>query len=240
MELANNVVESKQTDSFIQIFKKIFSENKMYIYIGIAVVVLAIVLYYFYSKNKKETKPIAQAQQNAQPDTQPNAQSNQEQVTVPQISGDDYWVLDAQGNPVKVSGMMHGMMQQPGPNKLAPLPIPKQTPSMAEIQMLQKQMLDQQMMQQQILQQQMEQHQANQAIQANQANKKIQKIHHPIDPADSENMEIQANSDDINVELARIKANEDDNVAQHDLTNSELAEITEKLKSMGSKLNGNF
>lgn len=234
MELANNVVESKQTNSFIQIFKKIFSENKMYIYIGIAVVVLAIVLYYFYSKNKKETKPIAQTQQNAQPVAN---QNNQEQVTVPQISGDDYWVLDAQGNPVKVSGMMQGMMQQPGPNQLAPLPIPKQTPSMAEIQMLQKQMLDQQMMQQQILQQQMEQHQANQA---NQANKKIQKIHHPIDPADSENMENQANSDDINVELARIKANEDDNVAQHDLTNSELAEITEKLKSMGSKLNGNF
>ena len=33
-----------------------------------------------------------------------------------------------------------------------------------------------------------------------------------------------------------INANEDENVAQHNLTNSELAEITKKLEVMGSQL----
>lgn len=233
IELANNVVESKPVEGFLSIIKKTFEENKMYFYIGIAVIVLGIVLYYFYMKNKKEIKSNSTNQPKLELPTKPQVQPIEPANTnasVQQISGDGYWVMDAQGNPVKVSGM-YG-------NQLAPLPVPKQTPSPAEIAMLQKQMLEQQMLEQQIMQQQIMQQQLIQQQMAAQQKKpqlkKNQKIAHPEDSEDD-----NINSDDINVELARIKANEDENVAQHDLTNSELAEITKKLESMGNQLNGN-
>lgn len=44
-------------------------------------------------------------------------------------------------------------------------------------------------------------------------------------------------SEDINDELARIQANEDENVTVHNLTNSELAEINKKLEMMNNKQN---
>ncbi len=238
IKLANNVVESKPAEGFLPMIKKIFEENKMYFYIGIAVIVLGIVLYYFYMKNKKEIKSNSKNQPKLELPTKPQVQPTEPvntNASVPEISGDGYWVMDAQGNPVKVSGM-YG-------NQLAPLPVPKQTPSPAEIAMLQKQMLEQQIMQQQLrqqelMQQQMMQQQMMQQQMAAQQKKpqpkKNQKIAHPEDSEDD-----NINSDDINVELARIKANEDENVAQHDLTNSELAEITKKLESMGNQLNGN-
>ncbi len=243
MEIANNVVESNPTEGFLEIIKKKFSENKMYVYIGIAVIVLAVVLYYFYIKNKKETKseskpeskPVLELPKPKQLNqVQPNEQNNQnnQYAQAQQISGDEYWVMDAQGRPVKVSGSFG--------NQLAPLPVPKQAPSAAEIKMLQQQMLEQQMMQQQIMQQQMEQQQRQLAEQKAKQAKKPQaqaqhtkaqpKLKHPEDSDNSE-------SNDIDVELARIKANEDENVAQHDLTNSELAEITKKLEIMGNQLN---
>ena len=140
--------------------------------------------------------------------------------------------MDAQGRPVKVSGSFAtgGL-----PGQIAPLPIPKQAPSAAEIKMLQQQMLEQQMSEQQMMHQQMMQQQRQLVEQkaAQGKNKKSQpKLAHPnLD--DSPN----ADSNDIDVELARIKANEDENVAQHDLTNSELAEITKKLEIMGTQLN---
>jgi|LauGreDrversion4_2_1035121.scaffolds.fasta_scaffold402496_2 cell division protein FtsN len=233
MDIANNVVESNPAEGFLQIIKKKFSENKMYVYIGIAVIVLAVVLYYFYIKNKKETKqktdsnPVLELPKPKQQQAQPNDLNNQ-YAQVPQISGDEYWVMDAQGKPVKVSGSFG--------SQIAPLPVPKQAPSAAEIKMLQQQMLEQQMMQQQMMQQQMEQEQ-RQLVEQNTKQVKQskkpqpqQKLKHPEDSDKSE-------SDDIDVELARIKANEDENVAQHDLTNSELAEITKKLEIMGTQLN---
>ncbi len=225
IELANNVVESKPVEGFLTVIKKTFEENKMYFYIGIAVIVLGIVLYYFYIKNKKEIKSNSKNQPKLELPTKPQDQptepeNSQTNSSVQQISGDGYWVMDAQGNPVKVSGM-YG-------NQLAPLPVPKQTPSPTEIAMLQKQMLEQQMLEQQIMQQQLMQQQLMQQQMAAQQHKtQPKKIAHPED------------SDDIDVELARIKANEDENVAQHDLTNSELAEITKKLESMENQLNGN-
>jgi len=254
MELANNVITVNPTEGFLNLVKTKFAENKMYVYIGIAVIVLGIVLYYFYIKNKKETKgktdykpvlelPQPKAQTQAQPE--PNAPENYNSVQ--EISADGYWVMDAQGRPVKVSG---AFPQVGLPNQIAPLPIPKQAPSAAEIKMLQQQMLEQQLLEQQMIQQQLMQQQLDQqrlelqqieqhkrklaeqkAAQAKaQAKKPQPKLSHP---EDSENAE----SDDIDVELARIKANEDDNVAQHDLTNSELAEITKKLEIIGSQLN---
>ena len=240
MELANNVVNSNPAEGFLNIVKKKFSENKMYVYIGIAVIVLGVVLYYFYIKNKKETKEKSSTKPVLElPKAQPEPKSQENNNPVPEISGDGYWVMDAQGRPVKVSGAFQQVGQ---PNQIAPLPlpIPKQVPSAAEIKMLQQQMLEQQMLQQQMMQQQMlqqqleqqqmEQHKRKLAEQKAQSKKHQSKLSHP---EDSENAE----SDDINVELARIKANEDDNVAQHELTNSELAEITKKLETMGSQLN---
>ena len=236
MELANNVAESSPAEGFMEIIKKKFSENKMYVYIGIGVIVLGIVLYYFYIKNKKETKsnakienkPKLQLPKNPETVPVPSNESNVDNSNVPQINGDEYWVMDAQGKPVKISGAF--------PSQLAPLPIPKQAPSAAEIAMLQKQMLEQQMIQQQLMQQQMIQQQMMQQ-QKVQSNKKPQAKIQIAHPTDSENPDENSNSDDIDVELARIKANEDENVAQHDLTNSELAEITKKLEIMGSQLN---
>ena len=227
MELANNAVESTPAESFMTLVTKKFSENKMYVYIGIAVIVLGIVLYYFYMKNKKETKsdnkpklnlPLpAVKQPEALESNNPNTHAG-----VPEISGDEYWVMDAQGRPVKVSG---GFPQVGLSNQMAPLPVPKQAPSAAEIKMIQQQMLEQQM-----FQQQMEQQKRLLAEQKAQSVKKAsKKIKHPEESEESE-------SDDIDVELARINANEDENVAQHNLTNSELAEITKKLEIMGSQL----
>jgi len=252
MEVADNVVESSPAEGFMSIVTKKFSENKMYVYIGIAVIVLGIVLYYFYIKNKKETK--------AKPDNKPKLElpepvakqavepsSNNNQTayaTVPEISSDEYWVMDAQGRPVKVSGggggSVGGGFQ---PAQMAPLPVPNQAPSAGEIKMLQQQMMQQQQQQQQHqMQQQMQQqieHQKrlsaeHKASQQNikSSNKPQQKIKHP----EESEADLPDESDDINVELARINAIEDDNVAQHNLTNSELAEITKKLEIMGSKL----
>lgn len=234
MELANNVVDSNPAGGFLEIIKKKFSENKMYVYIGIAVIVLAVVLYYFYIKNKKETKPKSDTKpvlELPKPKQQVDELNNQinQNIQVPQISSDEYWVMDAQGRPVKVSGSFGG--------QIPPLPVPKQAPSAAEIKMLQQQMLEQQimhqqMMQQQIMQQQMEQQRQLAEQKASQSKKsQVQtKLKHPEDSD-------KAESDDIDVELARIKANEDENIAQHDLTNSELAEITKKLELMGNQLN---
>jgi len=42
-------------------------------------------------------------------------------------------------------------------------------------------------------------------------------------------------SENIDVDLSRIHANEDENVAQHNLTNSELAEINNKIEMMNSQ-----
>lgn len=227
IELANNAVDSTPAEGFMSIVTKKFSENKMYVYIGVAVIVLGIVLYYFYIKNRKETKaksdnkPKLDLPQLPTKQVQPNDQL-QELAQVPEISGDGYWVIDAQGRPVKVSGGFPQMM----PPQIAPLPVPKQAPSAGEIKMLQKQMLEQQLFQQQMLEQQ---RRLVTEQKAQPSRKTQQKIKHP---EESENSE----SNDINVELARIKASEDENVAQHNLTNSELAEITKKLEIMGSQL----
>ena len=53
------------------------------------------------------------------------------------------------------------------------------------------------------------------------------KLQHPDSEEQDENR-----SDDIDNELARIQANEDKNVACHNLTSSELAEINKKLELM--------
>lgn len=250
IELANNVIDSNPVESYMNIIKKTFYENKMYFYIGIVILVLGVVLFYFYMKNKKETqsenKPKLdlpkQNQTNGQINEQINGQTNdltnsqtnsQTNGQVPQINGDEYWVLDSNGNPIKVSGKF----QQNGiTNQLAPLPIPKQTPSAAEIKMLQQQMIEQQLLEQQMEYQRrllFEQQQAKQNKQTNQTKQPNQQTKHVLThPEDSD----EVVSDNIDLELARIKANEDENVAQHDLTNSELAEISKKLELMGNQM----
>ena len=227
----SNVQPVEHSDGFIQKLLKKFTENKMYLYITITVIVLCIVLYYFYKKSKKELKYV----------------NDKPLLALPKQKSDEYFVLDENGNPVKVSESFSNQ-------QLLPLPMPKQQPSQQDIQMLQKQMLEkqqmqqhmqQQMQQQQMQQQQMQQQQMQhqqmqqqqmqqqqmqqQQMQQQQFDNSRSKLQHP----DSE--EHNNESDDINIELARIQANEDDNVTQHNLTNSELAEINKKIEMMNSQ-----
>lgn len=239
-----NLVHVETTEGgFVQSIIKKISDNKMYIYIGIAVIVLGVVLYYFFMKNQKETM----AQTDKKPQLALPKQNNQPQGQAPvateapgpfnTMGGQEYFVLDNNGNPVKVSGSFP-MVNNP----LQPLPLPNQQPSQQEIMMLQKQMMEkkmmeaqmreQQMMEAQMREQQMREAQAfAQAQTQAQAKSKI-KLEHPSNEDGDEE-----HDDDVGIELARIRANEDENVAEHNLTASELAEINKKLEMMNANNN---
>ncbi len=241
---STNLTPAETTEEgFVQSIIKKFTENKMYIYIGIAVIVLGVVLYYFFIKNKKETMaqtdkkprlalPKSNNDGSGQPQTQTQTQPKASEVPGPfNPMGQEYYVLDNNGNPVKVSGNFP-MVNQP----LPPLPLPNQQPSQQEIMMLQKQMMEKKMMEQQMMEQQMMEQQMREAqLQAQaqaQAKKQSQqkiKLEHPTNEEATHHSE-----NDIDIELARIRANEDENVAEHNLTHSELAEINKKLEMMNS------
>jgi hypothetical protein len=191
--------------------KKI-SDNKMVIYIAIGVIILGVALYFLYFKNKKETM--------TNKDKSDNKQNKSNVQPSDGTSGNDYYVLDSNGVPVK--------MVDPKSNKIEPLPVPKQQPSQQDIQMLQKQMMEKQMMEQQMLAQQ-EQMMQQQMMQQQMVLQNKIKLQHPGDYNET------PASEEINAELARIQSNEDDNVAQHNLTNSELAEINHKLEMMNQQ-----
>jgi len=208
----------EKSKGFIQDLIKKISENKMYQYIAIGIIILVVVAFFYFKKSKKDMKPVNKNQQALPKQNEPSAVG---------LNNEDHFILDANGNPVKVTGLS---------NQLLPLPIPKQQPSQQDIQMLQKQMQEKQMqermMQEQMMQQQMRQEQMmhqqmmhQQMMQ--QQNNSRPKLQHP----ESEmNM-----SENIDVDLSRIHANEDENVAQHNLTNSELAEINNKIEMMNSQ-----
>lgn len=184
-----NVQTPGQSKGLINNLLKKFTENKMYMYIAIGIIVLAVVAFYYFKKCKKDVK-----NKNQLPlPKQSNAPSTG-------LNNEDHYILDTNGNPVKVTGVFS--------NQLLPLPIPKQQPSQKDVQMLQKQMYEKQMMQQQ-------------------QNVELQKpkLQHP----ESEM------SDEIEIDLDDIEENEDENVAQHNLTNSELAEINKKIEMMNSQ-----
>lgn len=213
----NALVPEQLERGFIQSILKKISDNKMYIYIAIAVIVLGLVLYYFFIKNKKETmNQTDKKSQLALPKQGPQEQT----LTKSEIPdtfnplGQEYYLLDNNGNPVKVSGSFSSVNQP-----LVPLPVPNQQPSQQEIMMLQKQMMEKKMMEQQMKEAQMHPH-----VKPN------LKLEHPT----NDEMVNSDNENDIDVELARIKANEDENVAEHNLTHSELAEINKKLEMMNS------
>jgi len=188
-----NVQTPEQSNELINNLLKKFTENKMYVYIAIGIIVLAVVAFYYFKKCKKDVK-------------------NKNQLPVPKqnnasstgLNNDDHFILDTNGNPVKVTGSFS--------NQLLPLPIPKQQPSQNDVQMLQKQMYEKQM-QQQMMQQQ---HSGGQKT----------KLQHPESEM-SDNIDIDF--DDIQ---ENENEDEDENVAQHNLTNSELAEINKKIEMM--------
>jgi peptidoglycan hydrolase CwlO-like protein len=163
-------------DGLFQPIIKKLTENKLYLYIGIAVIVLGLVLYYLYYRNKNETsKPPANMHVTFNPATQ------------------DYYVVDANGVPVKVHAQ---------PSELAPIPITQQQPSAKEVHMLRK-------------------------LQHPNENEK--------DDANGKCDEVQVDLEDIDVEISRIHENEDKNIAEHNLTNSELAEINRKIDQMANQ-----
>ena len=201
----------EQSKGFIQNLIKKISENKIYQYIAICILILVVVAFFYFKKSKKEIKPINK--------NQPALPKQNNEPSLSGLNNEDHFILDANGNPMKVSGSFS--------NQLLPLPIPKQQPSQQDIQMLQKQMQEKQMqeyMQQQMMQQQMMQQQMMQQ-QMMQQNNSRPKLQHPESDM----------SDNIDVDLAKIQDNEDENVAQHNLTNSELAEINNKIEMMSSQ-----
>jgi cell division protein FtsN len=190
---------------FVNLILKKISDNKLYIGIGVAVIVLGLLLYYFYIRNKKETvdtldkKPQLALPKRNQPEF--NSQVKPEISAPFNLSPQEYFVLDSNGNPVKVSGDMSAMKQPTQPTQLAQPAQPSQPTQLA---------------------------------QPAQPRPRT-KLEHPSDSVNVDvSMENESNddNDDIENELARIKANEDGNVAEHDLTNSELAEINKKLEMM--------
>ena len=189
----------EKSKGFIQDLIKKISENKMYQYIAIGIIILVVVAFFYFKKSKKDMKPVNKNQQALPKQNEPSAVG---------LNNEDHFILDANGNPVKVTGLS---------NQLLPLPIPKQQPSQQDVQMLQKQMYEKQLMQQQMLQ--------NQMMQQQHSGGQKQKLQHPESEV----------SDEIDVDLDDIQENEDENVAQHNLTNSELAEINKKIEMMNSQ-----
>jgi hypothetical protein len=141
--------------SYLSVVLNCITNNKLYFLIFIVVIILAGLIGYLYIKNKKLF-------------SFNNITKN--------ITNDinEHYVLDADGNHIKISSLT-GLLNQ----KLEPLPTPMQEPSLDEIMMLHKQ------------------HEEKQKIIKN-------------------NLEIT----------------EDENIAQHNLTNSELADINKKLQDM--------
>lgn len=205
---ANNVVNSIEPSGLFSDIAKKISDNKIVIYIAIGVVILGIAVYFLYFKNKKETM---------------NSNKNESKSNIQSNDKSDLYVLDSNGVPTKIP--------DPKSNKIEPLPIPNQQPSQQEIEMLQKQMLEKQQQQQMMMlqQQQMLAQQQQQQMLAQQQQQNRIKLQHPVE------MDETPASDELNAELARIQSNEDENVAQHNLTNSELAEINHKLEMMNQQ-----
>jgi hypothetical protein len=205
----------EQSKGFIKNIIKKISENKMYQYIAIGILILVVVAFFYFKKSKKDLKST-----NKNQPLLPQPKKNNES-SLSGLNNEDRFILDSNGNPVKVSESNH----------LLPLPIPKQQPSQQDIQMLQKQMqekqMQEQMMHQQMMHQQMMHQQMMHQQMMQQQNNSRPKLQHPESDL---NM-----SDNIDVDLAKIQANEDENVAQHNLTNSELAEINNKIEMMSSQ-----
>lgn len=204
LEQANGTIvqTTEQSNGLISNLLKKFTENKMYIYIAIGIVILAVVAFYYLKKCKKDVN-------NSNKNTLLPIPKQNYESSITGLNNDDHFILDANGNPVKITGSFS--------NQLLPLPIPKQQPSQQDVQMLQKQMYEKQLMQQQMLQ--------NQMMQQQHSGGQKQKLQHPESEV----------SDEIDVDLDDIQENEDENVAQHNLTNSELAEINKKIEMMNSQ-----
>ncbi len=211
---ATNLTPEVNPGFFSSMFTKLMA-NKTYLYIGIAVIVLGIALYYYFYKFKKSTAVAPE------PTKSTETKVTEKPEIVPVTSDPEYYILDANGNKIKVSG---SYVQQ-----LQPLPVQQQQPSQQEIMLLQQQMLEQQRLEQQRLEELNRQKLLQQKRQlAHIQEQKSRKLQHA-----SEN----SSDEEINAHLERIHANEDSNVAEHNLTHSEIAELTSKLEMMNSQNN---
>lgn len=200
----NNISETTtdgvSTGLLSSIFKKL-NDNKIYILLCVSVIVLGISLYYFFIKNKKEISSLVDTNTNKNNDEKKEILNNQE-----------YYVLDSNGNPVKISGVFN---QQPiqqntrtqliHPSSTQPTQPTQPTMTQQEIMILQKQLLEKEKLEAQHLEQQLREKHNDELL-----------------------------SEDINNEISRIQENEDNNIAQHNLTNSELEEINRKLEMMNA------
>lgn len=128
--------------------------------------------------------------------------------------------------------------------KLTPLPVPNQNPPVDEIKLLQQQMYERQKTaemenayQQQIMNLQMQLNTQQQYIQEQlvreQTYEKQQKNKPKIQHPKQEDISSE-NSVDINDELKKINVFENDNVTRHNLSNTEIAELTKTLNNMNN------
>ena len=198
---------------FANFFKK-YEENRLYVYIGIGVVVLGIVLYYFYVKNKQETN--IQKKTGVTPQTILEMMQNMPLPMVQQI---------LQQIPPQ---LLHETLQMH--QQLMQQQMQQQAPQQMQQQQMQQPM--QQQMQQPMQQPMQQQPMYQQASQQTKPTKKSRsKLQHP-------NMKPELNTDNINnlddvdVEVARAQLNENENVAEYNLTNSEVQDIHNKLDKL--------
>lgn len=236
----NASIIDQSEEGFIHSILKKISDNKMYIYIGIIVIILGLVLHYFFNKNKKETMGDTSKQFQLALPTQYN-------VSEPLNShNQEYYVLDNNGNPIKVSGSFPTINQP-----VHPLHVPLQQPSQQDVMMLQKQMMEKMGGQPTREEQMREQHMHEQHMreQMHEQHMREQMHEQPMreqmggqhrskmileHPSNDETVNVDSDDEEVDVDLARVKANEDVNIAEHNLTHSELAEINKKLEMMNS------
>jgi hypothetical protein len=214
---------------FQQFFKKL-TDNKIYIYICGAVVLLGIILYYLYVKNKKNVLT-----NNVCPLTSNVENKTNKIPVVLNPSKQEYYVLDENSNPVKISGNFLNLNQEESEQQPSnQLKVPLQQPSQNDIMMLQKQMMEKQ----RELELQAKQNATVKQAQINRVQME-QKINND-NVEHYENNESEESEDDIDIdaefELSRIKSNEKNNMAKYDLTQSELEEIKTKLENMNKNI----
>ena len=193
---------------FANFFKK-YEENRLYVYIGIGVIVLGIVLYYFYVNNKQETN--IQKKTEVTPQTILEMMQNMPLPMVQQILQQIPPQLLHETLQMQQQLMQQQMQQQQMPQQMSqhtPQQAPQQTPQQTPQQM---------------------QQQAPQQIKP--TKKSRGKLQHPNMKPELNTNHIN-NLDDVDVEVARAQLNENENVAEYNLTNSEVQDIHNKLDKL--------
>jgi len=209
-EIKQVVINSLNNES-----TSLLKKNKLFIYIGIAVLVLGIILYYFYKKNKKEIKVSVVSQpKHILQDSKPG----------------DHYIIDANGRPIKIEKLSNAEYNNEFNlnNNLGSIGLVKQINSQNQQILKRPTILPKQKI--------IHPNSQNSEISENNINleDKIsnETTSENIHNESNEDANISESDNDMVDEISRIQTNEDSNIVQHNLTNSELSEIHRKLEMM--------